>query len=333
VSGVPAFLRRGSAAVLLFLASCDASSPSTVEPHGPGAERVATLWWVMLVASSVVVLVVAALLLAAILRRRRPAGSPDTEPRWTTRLVLGGGVIVPLLVLSGLWALTLRDLRAMSRDCDGARTTVEVYGERWWWRVFYPEAGFETANDIRIPAGEPVEFRLETSDVIHSFWVPELGVKMDMVPGRTNVLCLQADEPGVYRGQCAEFCGLQHANMAFFVVAEPPASFDSWLAREAGDARPPADTLESRGQQVFVENACAGCHTIRGVTEEGTVGPDLTHFGGRRSIGAGTIPNTLQNLLAWISDSQSFKPGNRMPPIPLTTEQLDAVAAYLESLD
>ncbi|HEX2032191.1 MAG TPA: cytochrome c oxidase subunit II, partial [Actinomycetota bacterium] len=255
------------------------------------------------------------------------------EPRWAMTLVLGGGAVVPFAVLVALWAVTLRDAAALSEPPARPALTVEVVGWRWWWEVRYPDAGAVTANEVHIPAGVPVRIRVLAGDVIHSFWVPELGGKMDMIPGRVNDMWIQADEPGVYRGQCAEYCGLQHANMAFFVFAHPPDEFDRWLAAEAADARAPSTALEARGQEVFVNGPCAGCHTIRGVVEAGNLGPDLTHFGSRRWIGAGTVRNNLQNLLAWIPRSDEIKPGNLMPPIPLSTEDLEAVAAYLLSLE
>ena len=290
------------------------------------------LWWLMLAVSSAVVVVVGVLVLVGALRRRRST-DPDREPRWSHGLMLGGGVIVPLIVLSSLWAFTLRDMAALSEPCDDAGTTIRVVGEMWWWRVLYEEPAFETANEIHIPAEEPVRLIVESADVIHSFWVPQLGVKMDMVPGRTNQLCVQADSPGVYRGQCAEFCGVQHANMAFYVVAQTRPEFEAWMANEAADAAPPTDAVAARGRDVFLTAPCAACHVIRGVSEDGVLGPDLTHVGSRATIGAGTAPNDLEHLLAWIPNAQEVKPGNRMPPVPLSTEELDAVARYLEGLE
>ncbi len=316
----------------LVLASCAGEPPSLLQPRGPAGERVAALWWLMLVLSSVVVLLVAALITVAVVRRRRAAPG-GAEPRWPMRLVIGGGVVLPVIVLSVLWGLTLRDMAALSEPAARTTLTVQVTGEQFWWRVRYPDAGVETANDIHIPVGTPVRIELDSADVVHSFWVPELGTKMDMVPGRDNAMWVQADEPGVYRGQCAEFCGVQHANMIFFVIAEPADEFEAWLEREAQDAEEPADAQLAQGRDVFAREACSACHTIRGVSEVGTLGPDLTHVGSRRTIGAGAAPNDLEHLLAWIPNSQAIKPGNLMPPVPLTTEDLDALARYLESLE
>jgi cytochrome c oxidase subunit II len=323
-------LRWASAALL---PACSGDPPSTLQPAGPAAERVASTWWLMLGAASAVVVVVGVLVLVGALGRRRASTDATTEPRWSRGLILVGGVVVPLVVVGALWGVTLRDMAELSAPAGSTALEIEVIGHRWWWQVRYPERGVETANDIHIPAGEPVRLVLESIDVIHSFWVPELGVKTDMIPGRANAMWLQADRPGVYRGQCAEFCGIQHANMIFFVVAHPPAEFDAWLDNEAGDAAEPEDGVEAAGREVFLSAPCVACHTIRGVSEEGALGPDLTHFGSRRSIGAGAVPNTMANLLAWIPNAQAIKPGNRMPPIPLDTDELEALAAYLESLE
>jgi cytochrome c oxidase subunit II len=247
-------------------------------------------------------------------------------------MVLLGGVVVPLLVLGVLWAITLAGMSALSQPDRAAALRVEVIGHQWWWEVRYPQEGVVTANDIHIPAGRPVQVELTTDDVIHSFWVPQLTGKTDLVSGRINKMRIQADRPGVYRGQCAEYCGLQHANMIFYVVADRPAQFQDWLNVERQDATTPTDPLAQQGERVFLSSACAGCHTVRGTEASGQVGPDLTHFGSRVSIGAGTLTKSPENLLAWISDSQVFKPGNLMPPIPLSPDELETIVAYLEGL-
>ena len=298
------------------------------------------------IAAAVVVLV-AALILVGIARRGRDAAT-GPEPRWTMRLVVAGGVVFPVIVLSLLWVLTLRDVSALSRPETDPTVTVEVTGYRWWWEIRYPDEDVTTANEMHIPAGTPVRVRLLSGDVIHSFWVPQLGPKVDLIPGRTNTTWLQADHPGVYRGQCAEYCGLQHANMAFSVIADAPADFQAWVAREREDAREPTSELELRGREVFSASACTACHVVRGVSEEvapGTkvtgpfepvtavAGPDLTHLASRGTLGAGTVPNTRGHLGGWIVDSQAIKPGNLMPPIELSGEDLTALIAYLESLE
>jgi cytochrome c oxidase subunit 2 len=245
--------------------------------------------------------------------------------------VLLGGVVFPTLVLSALWVLTLRDIRATSATRPSA-LTVAVVGHDWWWEVRYPQQKVVTANEIHVPAGRPVKILLTTNDVLHSFWVPQLAGKTDLIAGKTNVMWLQADRPGVYRGQCAEYCGLQHAHMAFFVIAQAPADFQSWLSQETVTPATPSDPNLAQGRQVFTGTTCAECHTIQGTTARGTDGPDLTHFGSRMTIGAGTVPNTRGNLGGWIVDSQSIKPGNLMPPIQVSPQDLQALIDYLESL-
>jgi cytochrome c oxidase subunit 2 len=241
-------------------------------------------------------------------------------------------VVVPVVVLAVLWVLTLSDMSALSHPRRSAAMKVQVVGHQWWWEVRYPQQGFVTANDIHIPVGRPVEVELTTDDVIHSFWVPQLTGKTDLISGRTNRMWIQADRPGVYRGQCAEYCGLQHANMIFYVVADAPATFREWVSREGQAAATPTSSEAVRGRDVFLSSACVGCHTIRGTDARGKVGPDLTHIGSRISIGAGALSNTPSKLAIWISDSQSVKPGNLMPPIPLSPSDLKAVVAFLDAL-
>jgi cytochrome c oxidase subunit 2 len=324
-------LVAAGAAVALSVGGCS-SSPSTLDPKGPGASRIAGLWWFMFVVAALVVVVVTALVLFGALNRRRPESPPDETPTWATRLVIGGGLIFPIVVLSVLWVVTLRDTAALSSPPAGPSLTIDVAGHQWWWEVTYPGQRIDTANDIHVPVGEPVLLRLTTDDVLHSFWVPQLSGKTDMIAGRTNHMWIRADHPGVFRGQCAEFCGLQHANMAFFVVAQPAAEFKAWARQHSQPPAEPADALLRMGRDTFEHEACSACHTIDGTTAQGTVGPNLTDFGGRRSIGAGTVPNTVGYLSGWIVNSQAIKPGNIMPPIQLDPGDLAAIVAYLESL-
>jgi cytochrome c oxidase subunit 2 len=211
-----------------------------------------------------------------------------------------------------------------------------VTGEQWWWRLTYSGANgtpIASANEIRIPVGQDVLFTLNTADVIHSFWVPSLGGKLDMIPGRNTQLRLRADRPGIYRGQCAEYCGGPHALMALYVVGLPPNEFDTWLAHEAGPAAEPRGELERRGQSLFLAAGCGACHAVRGTAAMGSVGPDLTHVGSRRSIGAATLAATHENFMRFIADPHGVKPGITMPPFRIFSEaELDAVAAYLVSL-
>jgi cytochrome c oxidase subunit 2 len=314
---------------LLVFTSC-AGAPSALDPHGPGASRVAGLWWFLFIVSAIVCVVFIALVAFGALRRdKRAVPEHDAAtPRWARNLVVGGGVVFPVLILSVLWVLTLHDMAALSAPPHPAQLTVQVEGYQWWWRVAYPGKGIVTANEIHVPTGQPVRVVLTTHDVIHSFWVPQLVGKTDLIAGRTTSLWLQADSAGVYRGQCAEYCGLQHANMAFDVVAQSPQDFQAWASNEAG----PAAVTGAPGQSVFENAPCAACHTIRGTTAHGTFGPDLTHFGSRLSIGAGTVPNNRGYLGGWIVNAQSIKPGNLMPPIELSPQDEQQLIDYLESL-
>jgi cytochrome c oxidase subunit 2 len=223
------------------------------------------------------------------------------------------------------------------RDTDApqaatTRLTVEVIGRQWFWDVRYPGTAAVTANEIHIPARTRVDLVAETADVIHSFWVPELNRKIDMVPGKRNRILLYADHPGRFRGQCAEFCGLQHANMSLYVFADPPARFRAWLARLQQRAPAAVGADARRGQQVFMTHACADCHTIGGTSARGTVGPDLTHLASRTTLAALTLPNRPDQLANWIRDPQHYKPGNKMPGLGLSPTEVRSVVAYLETL-
>lgn len=291
-----------------------------LSPQSGPAHDVATLWWVMFVGAAIVFAVVTALVLVAALRRRaEPA--PESAAR---RLVLWGGAIVPLVVLVALFAFVLRTIPSTSaaRAKEG-RLTIRVIGHQWFWEVRYPGAGVVTANEIHVPVGVPVRLEAHTADVIHSFWVPALNRKIDMIPGKDNELLLQADRAGTYRGQCAEFCGVEHGLMALFVVAEARARFDAWLAREQETAT---------GDELFMSSGCGGCHAIRGTDADATYGPDLTHLASRATLAAGTLANTPANLRRWIRDPQHVKPGNHMPDLGLSDADVDALSAYLETL-
>ena len=244
------------------------------------------------------------------------------------------GLVVPVLVLGVLFVVA-NLVVTKDTDAPAAGSTamsIRVIGHQWFWEVRYPGTPAVTANEIHIPVRTRVNVAVNTADVIHSFWVPELNRKIDMIPGRTNRVLLYTDRPGVYRGQCAEFCGLQHAHMAFAVFADPPARFRAWLANEGRPARAPTDAAGRQGEQTFMTSQCASCHTLRGTSAQGSVGPDLTHFGARTSIASYTLANTPANLAKWIRDPQHVKPGNRMPALNLTPQQIDALVPYLEGL-
>jgi len=336
--------------VALFLAGCS-GAPSLLDTRGPQAARIADLWWLMFwLATSVFVLVVG--LLAVALFRRRPdrpvvaRGTPSEQLGGSfgrfgaNALVIGGGIVLPVIILVPLAILSFRDVVLAALPGRPPALTVEVIGRQYWWEVRYPDHQVVTANEIQIPVGEPVRLVLRSGDVIHSFWIPQLMGKLDMTPGREDETWVQADEPGVYWGQCTELCGLQHAHMAFVVVASEPGQFETWLEAQRHPAVEPADPLARRGAQVFARAGCIACHTVRyGQAgrpvvggQAGIPGPDLTHVASRRTLAAGTLENNRGNLAGWIANPQALKPGNLMPVVPLDGESLLALVAYLESL-
>jgi cytochrome c oxidase subunit 2 len=334
--GVAAAGRRARSRALVattlgvVLTSCSDGSPSVLSPEGRSAERVGGLWWLMLWISTAVLAVVVGLIVVAIVRRGRAGAEVDpARPRWGEPFVVVAGVVLPVAILVAVFVVSVREMNAITREGDDAALTVEVVGHMWWWEARYP-GGAVTANEIHIPTGQTVRFEVTTVDVIHSFWVPQLAPKIDMVPGRVNVVHVRTDTPGTYRGQCAEYCGLQHANMALFVVAEPPDEFERWLGNERASAVAPD---RAPGLDVFLRSSCVGCHTIRGTDASGQLGPDLTHLASRETLAAGTIENTRQNLADWITNPQAIKPGAVMPPTEITPEELAMLIDYLEGLD
>jgi cytochrome c oxidase subunit II len=248
--------------------------------------------------------------------------------------VVAFGVVIPIVCLIVLFFIAdIGVVNATSAPKPGqTRMNISVVGHQWFWEVRYPGTNAVTANEIHIPVKTPVNVRLTSVDVVHSFWVPELNKKVDMLPGHPNSLLLYADRVGVYRGQCAEFCGLQHAHMAMAVYADPPAKFKAWLANMSKPLARPAAPQAKAGEQVFLNNQCASCHTIRGTAANGRIGPDLTHVQTRRTLGALTIPNTTAYLASWILNPQHFKPGNKMPGLNLTTQQIQQLVAFLQGL-
>lgn len=300
---------------------------SAVHPAGPAAERIAALWWFMFIVLGMVFLIVLVLTWAAVVRRPKGSGG---SPSLGTRFVVVNGIVLPSVILVVLLFMSVR--ASIALKTPETKYRVQVIGHQWWWEVHYPDQQIITANEIYIPVDEPVLLELSSADVIHSFWVPNLGGKMDMLPGHTNRFSIHARRPGIFRGQCAEFCGLQHALMAFEVIALPPDEFELWLAEKQGPVPEPDTPLRLRGREVYYEAACHNCHAIRGAEAEGVIGPDLTHIGSRLSLGAGILRNNRGNLAGWIINPQPLKPGNRMPPSYLHSDDLHALVDYLESL-
>jgi cytochrome c oxidase subunit 2 len=323
-------VKLGAGAALAALPACEGAT-STLDPAGPGAARIEGLWWLVFWIAVSVFVIVMAFLFAALLRSRRREVEVSREVSWGEPFIVISGVILPSLVLIAVFALSLRDVHELSRPGEQPALEIEVVGHDWWWEVRYPN-GAITANEIHIPVDEPVRLNLRTGDVIHSFWVPRLQGKTDNISGRVNHMWLEADRPGRYRGQCAEFCGLQHAKMAFYVVAESRATFDAWADRAAEPRRPVAGSAAA-GQAVFLSSTCVGCHAVGGTTADARVGPDLTHLADRRTLFAGTVPNTERNLARIITDPQSVKPGAAMPPTQLSPGELQDLISYLGQLD
>ena len=317
----------------LALSGC--GRQSTLDTHSAQSHDIRTLWWWMLVVAGIVFFGAIAMLTIGWIRRKEP-GLPvfGENERVETRLVVLFGMVIPAVVLIALFFVANVYVIGKTEPPKSGSTamSVEVTGHQWWWEAHYPGTTAVTANEIHIPASTRVEVIGNTDDVIHSFWVPQLNRKIDLIPGRNNRLLLDASSPGVYRGQCSEFCGLQHAHMAFEVIAQPQAQFQAWLRNMAADARRPAALAERAGEQDFMRDQCASCHTIRGTGAQGQIGPDLTHLASRGTIAALTLPNTPEYLGRWIRDPQHFKPGNRMPGLNLSDQDVAALVAYLGSL-
>ena len=299
---------------------------SALSPAGPDAALLERLAWLLFGGGAVIFVLVTALVCAGLVRQRGRSRS-----RW---LVLGGGLLLPVPLLAALMAWSGWQGAQLAWPFSGTRIQVTVTGHMWWWEVRYRDtrSGREAvlANELRLPVGERVYLALGAADVQHAFWVPALAGKVDMVPGRLHGMTLRADVPGRYRGQCAEYCGTQHAAMALDVVALVPRDFDTWLARQAAPAG--GAGVAARGRDVFLAARCNACHTVRGVAEGGTLGPDLTHLASRQHIAAGALPFNRAALLGWIANPQAIKPGARMPPSRLAPDELQALAAWLESL-
>ncbi len=319
--------RYAAVACAALLPGC-AGIQSALAPAGHEAERVALLTWVLFAGAAAILLIVCAALVLAVTgseRSRRFLGSD--------RAIRLGGIAFPavtLTVLLGYGVWLMRDTIATDRP---AALRIDVTGEQWWWRIAYPGSEGKPvaeANELRIPVGREIDVVLRSADVIHSFWVPSLGGKLDMIPGRTNTLRLKAERPGIYRGQCAEYCGGPHALMAMEIVAMPPQEFDAWLAAASDNGNA---VEQKQGRSLFESAGCGTCHTVRGTSAAGVVGPDLSRLGSRRSLAAATLPNTPENLARLIASGQSVKPGNLMPEFRVfSRDELRAVAAYLTSL-
>jgi cytochrome c oxidase subunit 2 len=302
---------------------------SILSPAGPQAATIEQLWWIFLIVTAAVFVAVAAAVLGAMFRRH--ADRPVSERTVTRAVAVAVGLtVVTLIGLITVDAFSARRLSSLETD---DRLVIDITGRQWWWDIEYqdpdPSMRVRSANELRLPVGRVVQINLRSADVIHSFWVPALHGKRDLVPGHLNELWVKADQPGTYRGQCAEFCGLQHAHMALTVIVEPQDAFSKWITaqRELTPTNP--TDLAARGRLIVEHGPCSTCHTVRGTTAGGRVGPDLTHVAARTTIAAGALPMSRDNRRRWIEDPQHLKPGVRMPALGLSREELDAVVAYL----
>jgi cytochrome c oxidase subunit II len=319
-------------AALILLTGCGDNGQSTLDPSSKASRDITNLWWGMLAAAAIGFAGTLFLIfLSRVRREREDFPLIGSDEKRLNSLVVAFGIVIPVLALTVLFYIAnVGVLRATDAPAKGeTKMTIQVVGRQWFWEARYP-GGAVTANEIHIPAGIPVKVVLTTADVIHSFWVPELNKKIDTVPGHPNSLLLYADKPGTFRGQCAEYCGLQHTKMAMRVYADPPARFRAWLANESKPLA--ASAQASPGFQSFTQNQCASCHTLRGTTARGRIGPDLTHLMSRKTIAALTIPNTSAYLRAWVRDPQRFKPGNKMPALQLEGPELTQLMDFLRSL-
>jgi cytochrome c oxidase subunit 2 len=319
-------------ALLFSIAVGACSGPqSALDPAGHGAQSIAQIFWLMTAAALIIWAVV--ILLALWAARVAPEAQ---DRRRANIMIIGGGAVAPTLLLSVLLLYGLAPIPALVAPAPSGSLQIEVSGEQWWWRVRYLRAdghAVQLANEIRVPVGAPVQFRLSSPDVIHSFWIPPLGGKIDMIPGRVTRLALTPTRTGTFRGVCAEYCGTSHALMAFSVAVLETEEFSRWLERQAQPAQAPSTELAARGRDAFLDNGCGACHAIRGTPAAGLIGPDLTHVGSRLSLGAGILPNTEEALMRWLKHTDRIKPGVLMPAFGMLPEtELEALAAYLIGL-
>jgi cytochrome c oxidase subunit II len=310
---------------------------SALDPAGPQADRIYGLWSLFFWILTAVYVITIAFFFAAVIRARRNA-EPQTASEHGMTVAVSVGAALTIVILIALLTVSVSAGHAIGTlgQYGTAKLEVDVTGHQWWWEVSYPDPESDkmirTANEIHIPVGAPVLFRLATRDVIHSLWIPNLHGKRDLIPGRVNKFWIEADKPGVYRSQCAEYCGMQHAHMSLVVIAEPMEQFRRWQEHMRTPAPDPQTAAQARGQQTFLSMPCVNCHAITGVDAYATLGPDLTHIASRPTLAAGTLINNHGNLQGWILNSQAIKPGNMMPPNVMTAEQANDVVAYLESL-
>ena len=308
---------------------------SVIDAQGPGAEAILRLAWPIFGICLLVYVIVIAVMFWSIARRRRETDMTAESTRRITRII-AVSTAVTVLIIAGFTVGSVAAGRGLGSPSGPGAITVDVIGHQWWWEFQYrdvtPSDWVTSPNELHIPVGVRVTLNVTSRDVIHSFWVPNLHGKRDLIPGITTTTWIQADAPGTYRGQCAEFCGYQHARMALVVVAEPMEDFLQWIAHQRMPAPEPSTDDARRGRELFMESSCVLCHTIRGTDAGSRLGPELTHVAGRKTIAAGAVRNTREDVASWIADPHSMKPGVRMPASPLRGADLDAVVSYVRSL-
>jgi cytochrome c oxidase subunit 2 len=338
-------MHAAAAGAIIFITPAYAGAAQlqdALTPAGPQAAHIFGLWQLMLLVCALVFLAILAAFSIALSRAPRADEntSPDVtairSPERKAVTIVSAALAVSAIALLGLIVASVLTDRALVGLPLKNGLVISVTSHQWWWEVTYedrePSRVFSTANEIHVPVGRPVVVKLQSDDVIHSFWVPNLHGKKDLIPGHTSTLQFQADTPGLYRGQCSEFCGYQHAKMAFLVFAQAPEEYERWAHAQRESARQPVTDVEQRGQRVFDSSPCMMCHTIQGTAAQGKTAPDLTHLASRSTIGAGTLPNTRGNIAGWILDPHAIKPGVKMPATALAPADLHALLAYLESL-
>ncbi|MEJ2076863.1 MAG: cytochrome c oxidase subunit II [Acidobacteriota bacterium] len=308
----------------------DVASP--LLPATPQAEEIARLFYVDLVIAGVIFVVVAGLVATVIIRNRKR--SPDDLPvqNFGSETLEWTWTIIPVMIVTGLFVYTMKVMHEVDPKPVGREADVEIIAHQWWWEVHYHPSGAVTANEIHLPVGRDLLFQVRSADVIHDFWVPALGQKVDAIPNHPNYAWYDVDKPGTYLGTCAEFCGAEHAWMRIRVIAQPVPAFGFWVEEQLLDARPPTGSAAKAGAALFAKHTCMNCHSIRGTPANGDIGPDLTHLASRQTLAAGVFRNTPENLMKWVSDPQKYKPGSHMPTMDLRRQSFENIVAYLEEL-
>ena len=305
---------------------------SVLAPASPQGREVLDLFWIVLILAGVIFLVVTTLVITAVIRfRERPGGPPPStldesitlEVVWT---------VIPTLILAALFVLTVRVMHQVAPNPKDSRPDLRIVAHQWWWELHYPQYGVTSANEFHLPVQRQLLLRLESADVVHDFWVPALGKKVDAIPGHPNTLTFTIDHPGIYLGTCDEFCGAEHAWMRIRVIGQRESDFEAWAEHQAQPAVEPSTPDARRGAKLFLTKTCASCHTIAGTTADGTTGPDLTHLAGRQMLASGVLANTPENLSKWIADPQGIKPGCNMPDLHLDRSEVELLTAYLKEL-